>query len=298
MLLILPAIIAFFAKLVMLAAAPKRDALLPWRWYLLAMLLLNICEVTLLAQGYAQIDAGFVLRLYFITCTLVLAYGLWFCVHRLARPIKIAALFLIALGLPLVALIAGSDLVVYGHYFKGYYIYSEKGVLFKLFLLYSLIAFASQIVFLIVGRRSAQNVKDKVYYDYNLLAVGVALSVPAILAIAWMAGHQISSLALFPLATTFFLFVSAKGVDTESIGFDFRFFVPKTPEQKAASEISYSVAQYIAENKSHKAAMAEIERALFKYKLDQNGGNISRTASSLSVSRSTLYSMKERMIDD
>jgi len=93
-----------------------------------------------------------------------------------------------------------------------------------------------------------------------------------------------------PLATTVFLMVTAMGKDTTQIERDPRNLVsPNSAQARANREMARIATQYSLNNISYKDAMDLMATEFVEMTLQENGGNISKAASTMGVARSLIY---------
>ena len=256
---------------------------------MVVLALLNLAEVLIYAGHSTGLSLNLLLKSYFVCCVMGLIFGYLYVADGVRYPIqKYLGVSIAIFGAIQIIAILGLDAVVGRYSLNSMPVVAQKGELFWIFQIFVLssVFFACLVMF--YNYAHAKDPKQQVAYAYTI--AGVALLVLSIITIVvfMMLGIDANSTGIVPIATTFFLLITAKGKNTHLITKDPRRLNPLSMEAATATQIDRVQTQSALNNVSLKESVANIEVALIRYKLEKNQGNISETARQLGVARSTI----------
>ena len=107
-------------------------------------------------------------------------------------------------------------------------------------------------------------------------------------------GIKVSGAAILPVTTTLFLLITLKGEPKHGLT-DIRRHIPLSLERRKSGQIMDIFSSYAKDELSYRDSLTEIEKLLVTYKHDKNNGNVSTTASTMNIPRSSLYSIFRRL---
>ena len=288
---VFPAGLALIAKVVMLISQFK----LPWvgqKWIGLVCSLaaLNLAELLAYSAYSEGIVSDYLLRFYYAFCLSSLLYSYAYICdpakYAIQKIILSAHLFLG--GLLGVAFLLTS-LMIDGAVLNGTYITANKSVFFWVFEIFAVSSVILSLGTLFYNYKKAESKTVKIAYVYTIFGLApLALCIIVIISMIAL-GYGANGSAIIPVATTVFLFISAKGRNSHLLDTDPRTLNPFS-EEAALNRVFQKVqTQSVIGNMALKDAIETIELELIEYTLAQHQGNMSQTAQSLGVSRSTLY---------
>ena len=112
----------------------------------------------------------------------------------------------------------------------------------------------------------------------------------AVVLVLKAAGVNANGSMFIPLATTAFLMITAMGKDSSQIERDPRNLIsPNSAQARASREMARITTQYALNNISYKDAMDLMATEFVEMTLEENGGNISKAATTMGVARSLIY---------
>lgn len=237
-----------------------------------------------------------VLRWYYVMSLMGLGVMSLYAVE-ISRLIELnlkSAVLVLSIPVVLAFLTLFSDLIVAGTDSLVYSPTASKGPYFWAFLVYSLAAYTVITTVLVIGYRRATENLVQIQCSSTLLALApitlLSVSLVALISI----GIQINASALIPIATTLFLYLMLRGESEHRLS-DIRRFIPGSLERQATATIMQAFSSYARDETTYRDAMAEIERMMVVHKHEKKGGNVSSTAASMDLPRSSLYSIFRRL---
>lgn len=207
---------------------------------------------------------------------------------------KSITVIVVATTVCLGALFMFSDFLISGAYSIGYSMTADRGQGYWLFLLFSLACFVSIYGYLIVGYIRANSHLTEIQCGYTLWALMPIMATSIVLIVLMKLGLQVNAALVMPFATAAFLVITLKSEKVHGM-FDIRRHIPLSLERRTSAEIMDIFSSYSQDQLNYRDAMNEIEKLLVTHKHQKNGGNVSTTAASMELPRSSLYSIFRRL---
>lgn len=250
----------------------------------------NLNELLLFHAFNLNWDTNFLIRSYYLCTIWAMVYGFYYLMDLSKYPlVKYVAIVILIAAISLTMLLLFTDIVVAGSIRLSYVATAIKGSNYWTYQLFTLVTISGWIGCLILNYRNAVKPKDEVRHFYTLIGLAPLALVSLILLVLIGAGWPLNATIILPLASTLFLLVTIRGMSLHDKHQDIRSLLPFSLENLIFNKINKANTQYAFENMSHKELMTTIERAAIEYKLRKNNGNVSKTAKSMKVERSTLY---------
>jgi len=287
----LPALIGIAVKLWLLVVVQRSEwinkALLA---FVAVFAVQNLSELLLFNSFNTHVGADFLIRAYYVCISAVVAYGFYYIMNE--QKSMIARFTVILMGL-FSAVVGGlmmfSNLLISGAERISYSITAVKSDYYWLFQVYVIGAMLAWLIGLVINYMNSDGVEEKIKHYFALLALTpVALASIAIV-ILMNLGVQINATLIVPVISTLFLLILNAGRATHDFKRDPREKIPFSRESVFYARLAKTSAQYGMENIGHKEFMTEVERIALEYKLLSNDKNVSHTAQSLRIERSSLY---------
>ncbi len=187
-----------------------------------------------------------------------------------------------------------SDLLITGAHSIGYSPAADHGVFYWVFQVYALISFIVIAAYLIAGYMASSEHKVQIQCGYTMLALAPILITGLVLLVLMRLGYDVNAALVMPLASALFLVITMKGERLHGL-FDIRRHIPLSLERKTSAEIMEIFSQYSQDRVNYRDALNEIEKLLVTHKHQKHGGNVSSTAASMELPRSSLYSIFRRL---
>jgi len=176
----------------------------------------------------------------------------------------------------------------------GYSITAIQGEYFWTFFMLSILAFALIYGYLIIGYISAKTHQSQIQCGYTLVALLPIMLTSIGLIVLMNMGYRLNAALVMPLASAAFLVITLRG-EREHQMFDIRRHIPYSLERQTSGQIMDIFSQYTQDKISYKDALTQIERLLVLHKHEKHDGNVSSTAASMEMPRSSLYSIFRRL---
>ncbi len=295
--LLLPAAISFFIKIAILWFA--RETVSFGRPTILLGLILicamhNVCEFLTYSNFLAGKSPDLLFRSYYVLLCGMLAYMLAYAAEVSNLKPKWLYPLLVAICTIVGSAILFTDLVVAGYTTIGYSITAIRAEHYWLFQLTALPLLISTAAVLIAGYIKSDEHIIQIRCLYTLLGLA-PLIICIISVIVLMAmGFKINAMMIIPISSTLFILITLK-TEAQHRLTDVRRMIPYSIERTTSNEIQNVISNYAMENKSHKEAIADIEKLLVVYKNTKTGNNVSKTAESMGLPRSTVYAIFKRL---
>lgn len=302
---ILPALIALLIKLWVLFVSKRGSKLVSETGktqssLFFTMVLLfachNVAEVLGFLEYFSGDRYGQVTRWYYVMSVLALS-SIVFYAEQVSKTLKNSKILYGVLGsgaLALSAVLLFTDFIVAGSASIGYSLTAVKGSYYAVFQIYSLSAYALIVYFLVVGYKNAEDHRTEIQCAYTMFAMAplvvVALALMAVMAM----GYTVNASVILPFTTAAFLLITLKGERLHQLT-DIRRHIPFSLERQTSGEIMDIFSRFASDEVNYRDGMAEIEKLLVMHKHDKNGGNVTTTASSMEIPRSSLYSIFRRL---
>ena len=294
---IMPALLALTVKLFLLfVARNERNGSSIFFTLLLLLACHTMAEVLVYIEYFKGDYSTHVLRWYYVMTlcgvAAILVYA--FQISNLLSSLRSISVTAVALSICLSLFILLTDSVVSGATSIGYALTAEQGPQYWLFqLLFVGILFLISGV-LIRGYLTAKDHVAEIQCGYTFLGllpiVIVALSVVALMGF----GMQINAAGIIPICTTFFLLITIKGERAHTLT-DVRRHIPFSLERRTSGEIMDIFSRYAQDEVNYRDCMAELEKLLVVHKHSKSRGNVTQTAASMEIPRSSLYSIFRRL---
>lgn len=294
---ILPALIALAIKLVVLIISRRN---IGHSSVFFTMVLVFACHNVAEVLGFLEYFQGKqvdqLIRWYYVmsVCGLVAILSYSNEVSKLYKKSKTFDLTISALAIAGISLIMFTDTIVMGSEAIGYTVTAIRGEFYWVFQLFSITAYSVIIWCLVSGYRHAADHTTEIQCGFTLLALAplifIAVGVIGLMSI----GIKINAAFVMPIGTTLFLLITLKSEATHRLT-DIRRHIPFSLERKTANQIMGIFSRYAQDEVSYREGMNQIEKLLVTHKHDKHGGNVSSTAASMDMPRSSLYSIFRRL---
>lgn len=287
----LPAIIGILVKLYLLFGV-RRNVLINHAVIgLVSVLALhNLSELLLFNSFVKSLDANHLIRAYYVCSIMVSSYALYYALSLSKFNSKVNTFLFCAIpALCLSLTVLMSNFIIAGASELSYTITALKGNQYWVYPIFLIASMVLTISCLLVNYRNSESPDHEVRNFYALASMTPLLGIPVVVVGLMSVGIAVNATFVFPIASTLFLLILIKGKYSLSLHRDPRGIVPNSLESQLATIISQANAQYSFEKISHKELMASIEKAVIQYKYLKNDRNVSRTANSMKIDRSTLY---------
>ena len=182
-----------------------------------------------------------------------------------------------------------TDHILAGASELSYTLTAVRGNYYWLYQVFMVVSIVLTIACLVSNYRDSDEPEQEVRNFYALASMAPLIIVTIVVVVLMKLGFGVNATFVFPIASTAFLLILIKGKYSQSLHRDPRGIVPNSLEARLASIITQANTQYSLEKISHKELMATLEKAVIQYKYQKNNGNVSRTANSMKIDRSTLY---------
>jgi hypothetical protein len=176
----------------------------------------------------------------------------------------------------------------------GYSVKAIQGDAYWLFRLFSIGSFVVICSYLLVGYRQASSHLTEIRCSYTMLALSPIILTSLSLLIIMSMGYEVNAAAVMPLASAAFLVITLMGENAHGLT-DIRRHIPFSLERKTSGEIMTIFSQYSQDELSYRDALNEIETLLVVHKHQKHNRNVSSTAASMELPRSSLYSIFRRL---
>jgi len=287
---LVPALLAFLLKLyVLYTTRSERWARHKWISLVLVMAAFNLTELILYSGHLNNISQTYMIKAYYVCGLVAMAYCLLYVSNE--SPVqslisKVVLAFSGVIGL----VIMTTDHVVGAYVIDSMPIVAEKGEWFSTVSLYFLVAWPVTFGILWYNYRFSNSPDLKVAYAYTIIAMSPVMIVTLLVVTLKAFGVSANGSMFLPLATTAFLMITAMGKDTSQIERDPRNIVsPNSAQARASREMTRIATQYSLNNISYKDAMDLLATEFVEMTLEENGGNISKAATTMGVARSLIY---------
>lgn len=311
----IPALLALLIKVAVLGASwqssrntvmPKQDSRVKHTLGVFTTMVLimaghNLAEVLGFLEFSKDATAESLLRWYYVMSVFTLSVITYYAatVSRQGAELSSGRDKAIIVGLLISAvLLSGafllSDFIVAGSTSLGFVMTAIKGPGYVLFEAFSLLCFIVIVAFLLHGYKKAQNQTAEIKCLYTLLALTPILIAGVVLVALIGFGYDVSAAMVMPLASALFLVILLVGEQTHRL-VDIRRHIPFSLERRTTAKINDIFSAYSRDELNYRDALNEIERMLVVHKHQKHNGNVSSTAASMELPRSSLYSIFRRL---
>lgn len=288
----LPAAIGLFVKLILLMTAKENLWESKILLGLIAVLAIhNIVELMMFSNLLNEHNSEILLRCYYVCVTTVSAYVVYYSVDSDKLPLSFYVGLIYAVwAVVLSILFLASDSIVNGAMPLTFSVTAIKGDSYWLFQTFALSAIAITWYFLHFNYKASTTPEEEIRNYYALISITPLFLGAGLVMILMLFGVAINAAAVFPISSTLFLLILVHGKHSSSIKADPRDVIPFAQKSELATILGHVSYQYRIGNISHKDLMSKIEKAHIMHKLSFYEFNVSKTAKSMGISRSTLYS--------
>ncbi len=295
--LMIPAVISLVIKLVVLILYRKGGGESSI-FYTLILIFAghNLAEVLAFLQHFSGDQMTAVMEWYYLLsfCSLGVMFLYAREVSNIAGPIYQTALIIGMITIVFGVLVFSTDLIIAGSKPLGNIATAVKGPYYWVFQISALLTYGSVFFFLIKGYLNAKHHITAIQCSYTLFAFSPLIIVGASLVILMAFGIHLNAVAILPITSTLFLLITLKSESQHRLT-DIRRFVPFSIERKTSSKIMNIFSSYAKDETNYRDSMAEIEKLLVTHKHSKHNGNVSTTAASMEIPRSSLYSIFRRL---
>jgi len=293
----LPAVLALLIKVVVLFLSHKSSKTSK---IFFTMVMIFACHNVAELLGYVEFIQGMqlesLIRWYYVmsVCGLaaMLIYSIEICkLYSNPRNLNLAIVSLVTI-VSLIVLF--TDMIVAGSIPIGYSVTAEKGQYYWIFQLTSLTTYVGLLWNLIRGYSRAEDHITEIRCSYTLFALAPIMLVSLTLLGLMAVGITLNAALLMPIASSLFLIITLKAESKHGLT-DVRRHIPYSLERKTSNEIMDIFSKYAQDEINYRDSMAELEKLLVTHKHDKHGGNVSTTAASMDIPRSSLYSIFRRL---
>jgi len=292
----IPGITALMVKVCILYYAYKAKHSFAFTALLAVFALHNSAEVMSIVQFNMHFEsANFVARAYYAVSMWALVFMLNyanFTVHRrsLSVPI-ITGLFIYASIFS--ALLFFTDGIVNGSVATGITIAATRGEIYPLFQASVLIGMGAFLSVLINGLVTAKDADTEIRCWYSLLSLSPIVLLAVGIVLLQLVGINFTATLLMPVFSTVFLLVPLYYESVHRIT-DIRLYLPFSVERGVAANVLDVCSDFSSNKISFKEAHDQLEKELVLYSLRKNNFNVSKSAESMDLNRTTLYSILKR----
>ena len=293
----IPAILALSIKVAVLFLSKKSNATsLLFITMVLVFAVHNFAEVLGFMEYFRGERYTMMLRWYYVMSICGLAAMLFYSkdvsqVLTNSAPFNVVVTVVTVL---LCCLLMFTDSIVAGSTSIGYIMTAVKGEYYWVFQVTALLSYVLIVWMLQKGYRNSESHTIEIQCGYTLFALAplmfVAIAVLGLMSFGW----HINGAGIFPLMTTLFLLITLKSESKHGIT-DVRRHVPFSLERKSSREIMNIFSAYAKDEKNYRDSMAELEKLMVLHKHEKHNGNVSSTAVSMDIPRSSLYSIFRRL---
>lgn len=294
---IVPAVISFLFKLIILWYSSKlNNNKFNLFIGLVAMSAIhNLNEIITYTSFLMGFSPEYLFRVYYvITCGLLGFMSIYAIDVSQISQLKIIKKPIAITCLIVGAIILTSDQIVSGYTAINYSITAIRAPNYWLFQIAAISMLLITLFALITGYLKAKDHYVQIRCLYIFMAILPLLLVGFGVIILMNLGYKVNAMMAVPIATSLFVFIAFKSEIKHKLS-DLRRLLPYSHERVASHHIQQVLSDYAMENKTHKDAINEIEKVMVTYKNAKTNHNVSKTADSMSMPRSTLYAIYKRL---
>ena len=291
----IPAVLGILIKLSILYFASTSQRSKPFILFITLLSVHNLSELLLFYYQFSGSDALFAMRMYY-ACIAGVAAGM--CVYAVditkTKNKNLIQLIIFSLFSVFSLLVMFTPWIIIGSQPISYAITAIKGNYYYLFQLMAICSIVFTLFILVRTFLSTKETQTKIKSAYLLASLipGVLISIGVIMLMN--AGYQINAMSIFPIGTTLVVLITLKGESKHQMT-DIRRFLPFSKERKISNQLMDIISDYSINQQPHKKTINEIEKVLIQYAYEKSGRCKSSTAKRIHVSRSTLYTMFDRL---
>lgn len=288
--ILIPSLCAFLLKLYVLNTTRSEGwAGHSWISLVLVLAALNLTELIAYSGYLSDLAQTHMVKAYYVCAVVTMAFCLLYVVDE-STVQTVMSKVILALSAVISAAIMLGDQIVGPYVANSIPIVAEKGQWFSIISLYFLVSSSLTFIVLWFNYRNSNDASEKIAYAYTIVALLPFMLTCAVVLVLKAAGINANGSMFIPLATTAFLMITAMGKDSSQIERDPRNLIsPNSAQARASREMSRITTQYALNNISYKDAMDLMATEFVEMTLEENGGNISKAATTMGVARSLIY---------
>jgi len=287
---LLPSLLGLFIKISFTVILIKSKASKTLINLVLILALHNLCEFGALASWIYTGASDLGIRSYYATSMILLAAILRYSIElskiSLLKKITEHILFY-SLGFSLIALF--TDIIIAGSTgLGGYSVTAIKGQHYYLFQAWTLTCLISTFSILFCSYLKSDRVEVRINCCYVLFAFLPIIIAGVSVVILMSFGMNINASVVMPIATAIFVGLISRTKESHYV-YDMRQRIPFSKQWHFSREMKKISNQYMIGDITFSEATHKSEKLLLDYSIDENDGNIKRTAEATGIPRSTLY---------
>ena len=289
--IVLPALIALLLKMRILIGSWNQDwASREWLGLVIVYACFNLSEVLVYGAIEFVKSPHALLVTYYVCGNFCIAFGQLYVANGdvLWQRLLTYWMFVAAIVISLFEIFTT-------HFIAGYVVGSmpvvaAKGSYFVYYVIFALTSCVLTFYTLIFNYVRSKDREEKTKYGYTILGlIPIALTVSGTLLFISL-GINANGSMVIPLATTLFLFITARGRVQDQLRYDIqKYLSPKLEQSKVAWEIEELYSSYLKGDIDYKFAKKRFGQLLLRTALAEHSGNISQAARSAEVARSVFY---------
>jgi len=296
-LFVIPALVALVIKVWVLLLSRNSGATSA---VFITMVMLFACHNLAEVLGFLEYFSGerqtLMLRWYYVMSTCVYAVMLFYS-RDVSTVFSNNKYFGIAVSVFVVLmcfLFMFTNLIVAGSTSIGYVMTAVRGDYYWLYQVSSIFSLFLIGWMLLKGYRTTEDHITEIKCGYTLIALAPVVIGVFLVVVLMALDVPINAAGVFPVLTTLFILITLKNESSHGIT-DIRRHVPFSLERKSAREIMNIFSAYAKDEKNYRDSMAELEKLMVLHKHEKHNGNVSSTAVSMDIPRSSLYSIFRRL---
>lgn len=292
----LPALIALLTKMWVYALARRsKQTSQIFLWLLVFFAAHNLSEFLLISKLFNNMVSESLLKAYYVCAFFSIAYMCVFAMS-VANKDNHNKHYLLTIGIAVLMSLATfqTDWIVAGVVSVGYTVTAVKGAYYFVFQLSALSSFIWILYTLIRRYLHATDTSTRLKCYYAVLALSPVIVMSVIVMIMMQMGYQYTAAILLPFSSTaFLLLVVLTERDNDLIRVRDRLpFMVKRKDKKKLISIYRA---HLSGDLGLSDTKGEIERILIQNALDSSDNNVTLAANKLGITRSTLYSIFNRL---
>lgn len=291
----IPAIIGLLIKMIILFFASSSKKSKVFICFIASISIHNISELILFFHIFNKTDPTIALKIYY-SCLIGGIAAM--CVYTTSifnkNWLKTIIKIVTSLSLIIICLLMFTPMIINGYKPLGELVTASKGSFYFIFQSVAISALLYSFISLIYTCLTNKETEKKVRAAYVLASFIPVILTGLSIIFLMILGIQINAIALLPIATTLLLLITLKAEKNHSIT-DIRMYMPFSKERKISQNLIHIISDYSVSDKDYRNTVKDIERVLLSYSYEKTNFCKSKTAEKLNVSRSTLYSMFDRL---
>ncbi len=292
--LILPALIALLLKFAVIFLVDAKKQSMIFMALFVTLALINLCEILAYLNYFTDKPAIMLMRSYYLLWIVALYYLILYTLE--VAEIKASYVWRVALAsilLILCVLIIFSDLIITGTSPTSYSLTATRGLYNEWIRAIGIVGLLFIPYILILRTFREKNPLIKTRCIYTLLALLPVLLTSMSVNILQLLDIEFSAALVTPVATTCFLFLVCYFEPKTKLT-NILMYLPGSRERLLTKQLFGLASEFALDGKRIGDTKVDIERMLLLYALQKNNHVITRTAESLGMNRTTLYTAMKR----